>query len=74
MYMADTKTWSLERLIRLVAGTLILGSSLLGWLVSPYWFIFTGFVGFMLTIFALTGFCPMAIILHALGTRESYKC
>ncbi len=70
MYIADTNTWHLERLIRLIAGLLIVGSSLLGWFVHPDWFLFTGFVGLMLTIFALTGFCPMSIILYAFGARE----
>ncbi len=74
MYIANTKTWYLERLIRLVAGSFVLGSVLLGLFVHPGWFYFTGFVGAMLAIFALTGFCPMSIILYALGARERCKC
>ena len=74
MYIASTKTWYLERLIRLVAGIFVTASALLGFLVHPGFFYFTGFVGVMLTIFALTGFCPMSIILHALGARERCKC
>lgn len=74
MYIADTKTWYLERLIRLVGGLFVLGSVLLGFFVHPGWFVFAGFVGTMLVIFALTGFCPMSIILHALGARERCNC
>ena len=74
MYIADTKTWYLERLIRLFAGVFVLGSVILGFLVTPKWFYFSGFVGFMLSIFALTGFCPMSIILYAFGARERCKC
>ncbi|HAK60492.1 MAG TPA: DUF2892 domain-containing protein [Nitrospiraceae bacterium] len=74
MYIADTKTWYLERWVRLIGGFFTLGSLLLGYFVHPGWFIFTGFVGSMLMIFALTGFCPMSIILHALGARERCKC
>jgi hypothetical protein len=74
MYIADTTTWYLERLIRLFAGILVLGSSLLGYFVHPNWFLFTGFVGAMLTIFALTGFCPMSIMLYLVGARERCKC
>ncbi len=74
MYIADTQTWYLERLIRLLAGVLVLGSTLLGFFVHPDWFLFAGFVGAMLTIFALTGFCPMSIILYAFGARERCKC
>jgi len=74
MYIADTKTWYLERLIRLMTGIFVLGSSLLGYFVHPDWFIFTGFVGAMLVFFALTGFCPMSIILYVFGARERCKC
>lgn len=74
MYIASTATWYLERLIRLGAGMFVLGSVLLGFLVHPGFFYFTGFVGLMLTIFALTGFCPMSIILYAFGARERCKC
>ncbi len=74
MYIADTKTWYLERLIRLFAGIFVLGSVLLGYFVHPGWFLFAGFAGFMLTIFALTGFCPMSIILYVFGARECCKC
>ena len=63
MYIADTKTWYLERLIRLIAGLFVLSSVALGFTVSQNWFYFTGLVGAMLTIFALTGFCPMSIML-----------
>ena len=74
MYVASTRTWYLERLIRLMAGIFIVASVALGFTVSPKWFYFSGFVGLMLTIFALTGFCPMSIILYALGARERCKC
>lgn len=74
MYIADTTKWYLEILVRLFAGTLVLGSTLLGYFVHPHWFLFTGFVGAMLTIFGLTGFCPMSIILYRAGARERCKC
>jgi hypothetical protein len=74
MYLADTRTWYMERWIRLIAGIIVLGSTLLGFFVDFNWFILTGVVGAMLTIFALTGFCPMSIILYALGSRERCSC
>jgi len=74
MYIADSKTWYLERLIRLVAGIFVLGSVLLGMFVHPGFYYFTGLVGLMLATFALTGFCPMSIMLYALGARERCKC
>ncbi len=74
MYRANTKSWYLERIVRLLAGLFVLGSVLLGHFVHPAWFLFSGFVGVMLTIFALTGFCPLGIMLYALGARERCKC
>src|SRR6266542_1219191 len=38
---------------------------------SQSWLWFTGFVGFMLTQSAITGFCPMGIVLRALGVKAS---
>ncbi len=73
MFLADTKSWYMERIIRLLAGIFIVTGTLLGFLVDINWFIFPGVVGVMLTIFALTGFCPMGIILYALGARERCK-
>ncbi len=74
MYLANTKTWYLERLIRLMAGIFVVGSVVLGFTVSPNWFYFSGLVGVMLIVFALTGFCPMNILLYALGARERCNC
>jgi hypothetical protein len=74
MYIANTRTWYLERIIRLLAGLFVLASSFLGYFVDPDWFIVAGFVGAMLVIFALTGFCPLGIVLHALGARECATC
>lgn len=36
---------SLEHTIKAIAGTFILVSQTLGYFVSPYWFLFTAFVG-----------------------------
>ena len=57
-------------IIRLIAGFFVLSSVILSHYVSQYWLIFTGFVGFMLMISALTGFCPMELILKAFGVKE----
>ena len=57
-------------LIRLIAGTFVLVSVILGLVVSKNFLYFTGLVGFMLIISSLTGFCPMEIILKALGVEQ----
>jgi hypothetical protein len=53
--------------IRLVAGTFVLGSLALGYWVSPYWFLFTAFVGLNLMQSAFTRWCLMEKILAGLG-------
>ena len=58
-----------ERYIRLFAGTFVMGSLALGWWVSPYWFLFTAFVGLNLFQSALTRWCLMEDILRKLGVR-----
>ena len=62
MFIADTTTWYLERLIRLFAGIFVLGGTFLGYFVDQDWFKFTGFVGTIFTIFALTGFRLVSIM------------
>ena len=48
-----------DNVIRRFAGTFILASLALGWLVSPLWFLFTAFVGVNLIQSSFTGFCPL---------------
>ncbi|HXW96223.1 MAG TPA: DUF2892 domain-containing protein [Gemmatimonadales bacterium] len=52
-----------EMVIRRLAGIFVLASLALGWWVSPYWFLFTAFVGVNLVQSSLTGFCPLERIL-----------
>jgi hypothetical protein len=53
---------TLENSIRLLAGTLVLLSLALYYLVSPYWLLLTAFVGFNLLQSSLTRFCPAEIV------------
>jgi len=55
--------------IRLIAGFLVLLSVFLSHFVSEYWLIFTGLVGTMLMISAVTGFCPMELLLKVFGMK-----
>lgn len=54
-------------LIRRIAGAFVLLSLALGWLVSPWWFLFTAFVGFNLLQSSFTAFCPLERILARFG-------
>lgn len=69
MYIADTDSWYLERIIWLIAGIFALSSAILAWIHSLYWLILTGIVGVNLIIFSLTGFCIMANLVFKLGAK-----
>lgn len=58
---------SVERWIRLIAGSFILISLALAHWVSPYWLWFTAFVGANLLQSSLTRWCLMEDILIKLG-------
>lgn len=60
---------TVERYVRLIAGVFVLASLVLGYWVSPYWFLFTGFVGLNLFQSAFTNWCPMMSILRKAGVR-----
>lgn len=56
-----------DSFIRLLAGSMILLSVGLTRYVSPWWVLFTCFIGLNLIQSALTGFCPPTFILRKLG-------
>ena len=58
---------SIERHLRLIAGSIVLASVLLGYFHSPYWFLLTGFVALNLIQSAFTNWCPMMTFLRRLG-------
>ncbi len=60
---------SVDRALRLIAGTFVLASVALGYFVNPWWFAFTAFVGLNLLQSAFTNWCPMMPILRAFGLR-----
>ena len=62
---------AMERYIRLIAGTFVLVSLLLSQIWSPYWLLFTAFVGANLFQSALTRWCLMEDILRKLFRVKS---
>jgi Protein of unknown function (DUF2892) len=67
---------TVERWIRIFAGTFILLSVLLGAPASPlyvsqWWLAFTAFVGANLFQYAFTNACPLGWILRKLGVPET---
>lgn len=61
---------TLNRYLFLIAGTFIVASVALARFVSPYFLLFTAFVGANMIQSAFTGWCPMMAILRRLGVRE----
>ncbi len=58
-----------ERIIRAVAGTLVLTSIVLAWTVHINWLALGAFVGFNLLQSSLTRFCPLEMILKKAGVN-----
>ena len=58
---------TIERYIRMFAGTFVLTSLMLAHYVSPNWLWFTAFVGFNLLQSSFTNFCLLEITLKKLG-------
>jgi hypothetical protein len=54
---------TVERALRLIAGSFILASLALGYWVSQYFYLFTAFVGLNLFQSGLTNWCPMMTFL-----------
>jgi hypothetical protein len=70
---------TVNRMVRIIAGTFILLSLALGVEASPlyvsgYWLWFTAFVGANLMQSGFTKFCPMDIFLKKLGVAEQESC
>ncbi len=62
---------NLERYLRLIAGSFVLISAVLAWLVSPWFLAFTAFVGLNLMQSAFTDWCPVMSILRKAAAREA---
>lgn len=56
--------------LRMIAGFFVLLSLGLGYVHSPYWHLFTAFVGLNLFQSAFTKWCPMMTILRKLGVSD----
>lgn len=68
---------TIERTVRIVAGSFVLLSLALGvkgspLFVSEYWLWFTAFVGANLLQSGFTRFCPLEIFLRKLGFKEAF--
>ena len=60
---------SIDRAVMFFAGAMALLGVVLGWMVNPYWYLLSGFVGLNLMHSSITGFCPAAMVFKALGMK-----
>jgi hypothetical protein len=65
------KKLDMTRIIRIVAGTMVLTSALLGIWVSEWALVVTVFVGANLLQFGFTNLCPLATILRYAGITDN---
>jgi len=63
-------TMTVNEALRAMAGFVVLLSLALGYWVSPYWYLFTAFVGLNLLQSAFTKWCPAMAIFRKLGLKE----
>ena len=58
---------TIDRWLRTIAGAFVMLSLALGTWMSPYWFLFTAFVGLNLFQSGFSDWCPMMTFLRKLG-------
>ncbi len=61
---------NVNRAIRIIAGLFVVISLALGYWVSPYYYLFTAFVGLNLFQSGLTNWCLMEKILRKSGMKD----
>ncbi|HEX5167592.1 MAG TPA: DUF2892 domain-containing protein [Cyclobacteriaceae bacterium] len=62
-----------ERIVRAVAGTMVLISVILAIFVHVYWLGLAAFVGLNLLQSSFTSFCPLEMILDKAGVEKNNK-
>ena len=60
---------NVDRAVMAFAGLMILLSVWLASAVSPWWLLFTAFIGLNMLQAAFTGFCPAATIFRKVGVK-----
>ena len=65
---------TVDRIVHLMAGLMVLLSIALAHFVHPYWIGLAAFVGFNLAQSGITNLCPLASILRKLGVKDGSCC
>lgn len=64
------RTWTLERSLFALAGTMTLLSAALAALVTPWFLVLSGFVGISQWLYVATGSCPASLVLERVAGIE----
>ena len=67
IYIVPTHRWYIERTVWLIAGIVLLTSTMLAALVHPFWILLTIATAWASIAVSLTGFCIVGNILYRLG-------
>ncbi|MGW4351047.1 YgaP family membrane protein [Nocardia sp. NPDC004582] len=69
--MTATRRWTIDRIVPVVAGTMVLLSIALVLAFSPWWLLLTTFVAANLLLYGFAGWCPMTLLLRRLGVPRT---
>ncbi|CRK53753.1 conserved hypothetical protein [Rhodococcus sp. RD6.2] len=61
------QNWTVERVVPLMGGVMILLSVALAVGLSPWWLVLTGFVGANLVFYSAVGWCPASLLMERAG-------
>ncbi|NUP27462.1 MAG: DUF2892 domain-containing protein [Nocardia sp.] len=59
--------WTIDRIVPLLAGILVLAGTALAAVFSPWWLILTTLVGANLLLYSAVGWCPATLLMARLG-------
>ena len=74
LVMSTRTRWSLERQVRLIAGSFVLIGTTFSLIVSPLWIFLAGLAGLGLTFAGLTDICPMGLLLGKMPWNGARQC
>src|SRR5450759_5125250 len=69
IYVVPTDRWYIERTVWLIAGVVLLSSTVLAVLVNPLWILAVTATGLVSVNVAFTGFCPVGNVLRLFGFK-----
>ncbi|MGW4532663.1 YgaP family membrane protein [Nocardia sp. NPDC004340] len=69
--MTATRRWTIDRIVPVLAGTMVLISIALVLAFSPWWLLLTTFVAANLLLYGFAGWCPVTLLLRRLGVPRT---